>query len=71
MNWHFHIGADDVLDFKLDELAFEKIESLEKHLRMNFPARMGIDIFGEVGDESAKQSARDWAQQQKTKGAVV
>jgi len=32
---------------------------------MNFPARLGVDIFGEVGEESAKKSARDWAEAQK------
>jgi L-glyceraldehyde reductase len=32
---------------------------------MNFPARLGVDIFGEVGKESAKRSAREWAEQQR------
>jgi L-glyceraldehyde reductase len=32
---------------------------------MNFPARLGVDIFGEVGDESAKKSAIEWAEAQK------
>ncbi|GAB7348309.1 hypothetical protein MBLNU459_g6288t1 [Dothideomycetes sp. NU459] len=52
-------------DFEVDAETFEKVQSLERHLRMNFPARMGIDIFGEVGEESAKASAREWAGQQK------
>ncbi|QKX56056.1 uncharacterized protein TRUGW13939_03156 [Talaromyces rugulosus] len=43
-------------------------ESLEKHKRMNFPARLGVDIFGEVGEASAQQSAREWAEQQKKIG---
>lgn len=32
---------------------------------MNFPARLGVDIFGEVGEESAMKSALDWAEQQR------
>ncbi|KUL86795.1 hypothetical protein ZTR_04841 [Talaromyces verruculosus] len=52
-------------DFVLPDDAFEAIQSLEKHQRMNFPARLGVDIFGEVGEENAKQSALDWAEQQK------
>ncbi|BCS22825.1 aldo/keto reductase [Aspergillus puulaauensis] len=52
-------------DFVLPEDAFQAIRSLERHQRMNFPARLGVDIFGEVGEESAKKSARDWAEAQK------
>ncbi|OJJ00547.1 hypothetical protein ASPVEDRAFT_575649 [Aspergillus versicolor CBS 583.65] len=52
-------------DFVLPEDAFQAIQSLERHQRMNFPARLGVDIFGEVGEESAKKSARDWAEAQK------
>ncbi|KAL2794349.1 Aldo/keto reductase [Aspergillus keveii] len=52
-------------DFVLPEDAFQAIQSLERHQRMNFPARLGVDIFGEVGKESAKRSAREWAEQQR------
>ncbi|KIA75927.1 aldehyde reductase I (ARI) [Aspergillus ustus] len=52
-------------DFILPEDAFQAIQSLERHQRMNFPARLGVDIFGEVGEESAKRSAHEWAEQQK------
>ncbi|KAF4266493.1 hypothetical protein LV164_006158 [Aspergillus fumigatus] len=51
--------------FVLPEHAFERIQALDRHLRMNFPARLGVDIFGEVGEESARQSALEWARQQK------
>lgn len=54
-----------MVDFVLPEDAFQAIQSLERHQRMNFPARLGVDIFGEVGEESAKKSARDWAEAQK------
>ncbi|KAI9925640.1 hypothetical protein ASPWEDRAFT_184430 [Aspergillus wentii DTO 134E9] len=53
--------------FVLPDDAFEAIQALERHQRMNFPARLGVDIFGEVGEESAKRSAREWAEQQKLK----
>ncbi|RAK79350.1 aldo/keto reductase [Aspergillus fijiensis CBS 313.89] len=52
-------------DFVLPEEAFNAIQSLEKHQRMNFPARLGVDIFGEVGEESARKSALAWAEEQK------
>ncbi|KAE8137753.1 Aldo/keto reductase [Aspergillus pseudotamarii] len=52
-------------DFILPEDAFEAIQSLEKHQRMNFPARLGVDIFGEVGEASARESALAWAAEQK------
>ncbi|KAF4988092.1 hypothetical protein F66182_16714, partial [Fusarium sp. NRRL 66182] len=52
-------------DFILPDDAFEAIQSLEKNQRMNFPARLGVDIFGEVGEESAMKSALDWAEQQR------
>ena len=54
-----------IIDFVLPEDAFQAIQSLERHQRMNFPARLGVDIFGEVGEESARKSALDWAEQQK------
>ncbi|OOF96767.1 hypothetical protein ASPCADRAFT_129836 [Aspergillus carbonarius ITEM 5010] len=53
------------LDFVLPKDAFDAIQSLERHQRMNFPARLGVDIFGEVGEESARQSALAWAEEQK------
>ncbi|OKL61792.1 hypothetical protein UA08_02215 [Talaromyces atroroseus] len=55
-------------DFVLPKDSFESVQSLEKHKRMNFPARLGVDIFGEVGEASAKQSALAWAAEQKTIG---
>jgi len=52
-------------DFELSQSDFDKIASLDKNHRYNFPARWGVDVFGEVGEESVKQSARDWAAAQK------
>ncbi|RDW86251.1 aldo/keto reductase [Aspergillus mulundensis] len=52
-------------DFVLPEDAFQAIQSLERHQRMNFPARLGVDIFGEAGEESVRRSALEWAEGQR------
>jgi L-glyceraldehyde reductase len=52
-------------DFVLPQDTYDKVTSLEKHHRYNFPARWGYDVFGEAGEESVKKSARDWAAEQK------
>ncbi|GLA87518.1 hypothetical protein AtubIFM56815_001944 [Aspergillus tubingensis] len=52
-------------DFLLPDDAFSTIESLERHQRMNFPARIGVDIFSEVGEESVRKSALAWAEEQR------
>lgn len=57
------------IDFILPEEAFDKLNKLEKHHRYNFPARWGVDIYDEVGDESAKTSAKKWAAGQKALAA--
>lgn len=47
---------------------FDKIVALDKHHRYNFPARLGVDIFDEVSEESLKKSVEDWkAAQRKLK----
>jgi diketogulonate reductase-like aldo/keto reductase len=43
----------------LPEDAFAKLSSLERHKRFNFPARWGVDIFHEIGDEAARKAAVD------------
>jgi L-glyceraldehyde reductase len=49
---------------------FEKITALDRHHRYNFPARLGVDIFGEVSEESLKKSVEDWkVTQRKLKAA--
>ncbi|GKZ22078.1 hypothetical protein AbraIFM66951_008817 [Aspergillus brasiliensis] len=58
-------------DFILPDDAFSAIQSLERHQRMNFPARIGVDIFGEKGEESVKRSALAWAEEQKQLRARV
>ncbi|TEY44860.1 hypothetical protein BOTCAL_0343g00030 [Botryotinia calthae] len=38
---------DNFQDFELPDDAFQKICSLDRNHRYNFPARLGVDIFGE------------------------
>lgn len=51
---------DNFQDFELPKEVFDKITALDKRTRYNFPARLGVDIFDEVGPESLKKSVEDW-----------
>ncbi|PMD30572.1 aldehyde reductase-like protein [Hyaloscypha variabilis F] len=62
--------ADNFQDFELPQDVFDKITALDRHHRYNFPARLGVDIFGEVSEESLKKSVEDWkAAQRKLKAS--
>jgi L-glyceraldehyde reductase len=62
--------ADNFQDFELPQEVFDKITALDRHHRYNFPARLGVDIFGEVSEESLKKSVEDWkAAQRKLKAS--
>ncbi len=54
-----------LVDFELPEEVFEKICRLDRHHRYNFPARLGVDIFGEVSEKSLKKSVEDWKEAQR------
>ncbi|TVY36564.1 Aldehyde reductase [Lachnellula occidentalis] len=59
---------DNFEEFELPKDVFDKITALDSHTRYNFPARLGVDIFGEVDPESLKKSVEDWkAAQRKLK----
>ncbi|KAK5062714.1 hypothetical protein LTR84_004788 [Exophiala bonariae] len=49
-------------DSILPDDAYEKLNSLERHKRFNFPARWGTDIFDEIGQEKASQIAQESAE---------
>jgi len=49
-----------LVDFELPQEVFDKITALDRHHRYNFPARLGVDIFDEVSQESLKKSVEDW-----------
>lgn len=44
---------------ELPEHAFNQLKELERHKRFNFPGRWGIDIFHEIGADTAKKMARE------------
>ncbi|PQE06811.1 aldehyde reductase 1 protein [Rutstroemia sp. NJR-2017a BBW] len=51
--------------FELSDDVFQKILSLDRHHRYNFPARLGVDIFDEVSPESLRKSVEDWKEAQR------
>lgn len=54
----------------LPQDAFDKVTAMDRKHRYNFPARLGVDIFGEVSAESLKKSVEEWkAGQRKAKAA--
>jgi L-glyceraldehyde reductase len=52
-------------DFELPRDAFNKITALDRNHRYNFPARLGVDIFGEVSAESLRKSVEEWKEKQR------
>lgn len=48
----------------------DRLNQLDRHRRYNFPARLGIDIFDEVSQESLRKSVEDWKAMQQTKIAA-
>ncbi|KAL1959913.1 hypothetical protein VTO42DRAFT_581 [Malbranchea cinnamomea] len=54
---------DNFKDFTLPTSAIEKLNSLECHGRNGAPYSWGVDIFGEKGDEFAKEAARKGGQE--------
>ncbi|KAL7628835.1 hypothetical protein AAE478_000350 [Parahypoxylon ruwenzoriense] len=54
--------------FELSKDAMDLISSLDKNQRYNFPARLGVNIFGEKTEEELRRSVEDWkAAQRKLK----
>jgi hypothetical protein len=48
---------------------FEKINTLDRNHRYNFPARLGVDIFGEASPAILKKAVQDWKIAQKALAA--
>ncbi|KAH8667012.1 aldo/keto reductase [Xylariales sp. PMI_506] len=51
--------------FELPQDVFDKINALDQGRRYNFPARLGVDIFGEATPEQLKKAVEDWKAAQK------
>ncbi|EME84320.1 uncharacterized protein MYCFIDRAFT_152559 [Pseudocercospora fijiensis CIRAD86] len=49
---------------------YEALNALERHKRFNFPARWGVDIFHEVGDEYVQKAAKETAAENKEKFTI-
>jgi diketogulonate reductase-like aldo/keto reductase len=58
--------SENFEDFELPEAAFERINGLDRNHRYNFPSRLGVDIFGEHGEEAVRKFRADWIAAQKT-----
>lgn len=52
-------------DFELSKETFDKITALDRNHRYNFPARLGVNIFDEVSEESLKKSVEEWKEAQR------
>lgn len=61
----FEILLTCSIDFIIPQDVFDKITALDRNHRYNFPARLGVDIFGEVSAESLKKSVETWVAAQK------
>lgn len=51
---------DNFQDFELPQDTFDKITAMDRNSRYNFPARWGVDVFGEVSQESLEKSVEEW-----------
>lgn len=51
--------------FELPQDVFEKINALDRAHRYNFPARLGVDIFGESNPEALKKAVEEWVEKQR------
>lgn len=54
-------------NFELPQDAVDEIDALERNARYNFPARLGVDIFGEATDEELKAALAAFVEQQRAK----
>jgi diketogulonate reductase-like aldo/keto reductase len=57
-------------DQVLPSWAMDELNGLERHKRFNFPARWGVDIYDEAGDEHVKKVAKETGEENKTKFTV-
>ncbi|PMD16079.1 aldehyde reductase-like protein [Hyaloscypha hepaticicola] len=57
-------------NFEPPQEVFDQITALDRHHRHNFPARLGVNIFGEVSEESLKKSVDDWKAAQRKLNAT-
>ncbi|KAF4959373.1 hypothetical protein FSARC_10749 [Fusarium sarcochroum] len=51
--------------FELSQKNFDRITQLDRHHIYNFPARVGVDIFGEVDQATLRQKVEEWKTEQR------
>lgn len=57
--------AENFEDFELPPAAFDRITALERNTRYNFPSRLGVNVFGELDEETVRKGRADWIAAQK------
>ncbi|KFA66205.1 hypothetical protein S40285_05090 [Stachybotrys chlorohalonatus IBT 40285] len=60
-----HRIAANFEDFELSPEDMESINALDTGVRYNFPIRLGVDIFGEVDQETLRRGVQTWIEQQR------
>ncbi|KAI6784252.1 uncharacterized protein J7T54_004798 [Emericellopsis cladophorae] len=58
--------AENFVDFEIPEKAMQEIYALDRNTRYNFPARLGVNVFGEKTEEELKKGRADWIAAQKS-----
>lgn len=52
-------------DFEIPEDLIANIDALDRGKRHNFPARLGVNVFGELDEETLRKGRMDWIASQK------
>jgi L-glyceraldehyde reductase len=52
--------ASNFEDFELPRDEFDRVTSLDRNSRYNFPLRLGVDVFGEHDEKTLKKGVSDW-----------
>ena len=57
--------AENFEDFEIPQADFEAISKLDRNTRYNFPSRLGVNIFGELDEETLKKGVQEWISKQR------
>lgn len=57
--------------FQLPPEVFDKVTSLDRNARYNFPARYGVDVFGDADPDVMKKAVEEFRAKQKQLRGVV
>jgi L-glyceraldehyde reductase len=59
--------SENFEDFEIPSKLMEKVSALDTGKRYNFPARLGVDVFGEHDEATLRKGRADWIAAQKAK----